>query len=148
MEIYVKGFVNPCCCGTADSPSCCMQCSYVCGKQFSARIMKEKAAERPDAPVGRKDVNVKHSELQMITHSLLFNRQWEWNPVSLRSTGWPSETKTWHQKSQVIAWLGTCGTYSCCVQKHRVAEGDWGLHYYDTFWLSEYLLNTISRTVV
>lgn len=122
-------------------------------KAFHGRIMKQKAAERPDAPIGRTDVNAKHGELQMIMHSLLFYRQWEWNPVSLRSTGWPSETKTWHQKSQVIAWLGTCGMYNCitvvvCRNTGRQRGMREDLHDNDTFKLSEYLLNTASRTVV
>lgn len=76
-------------------------------------------------PISRKDLHANRSELQMLIYSLLFYRQWEWNPVSLRSAGWSSEEKTWHQKSQVIAWLGACGT-SSCITVVVCKRGGWG----------------------
>lgn len=48
-------FVNPCCCRAAGLPSCCIQCSCVCGRHFSGTITKQKITERPNASVGRKD---------------------------------------------------------------------------------------------
>lgn len=46
-------------------------------KAFQWLNFCKRPAERPAAPFGRKDVNAKHTELQMINHSVLFNRQWE-----------------------------------------------------------------------
>lgn len=115
--------------------------------------MKQRVAERPAAPVVG-DVNAKHSELQVINHSVLFFLIGSGSEIQFLSEAQddPQKRKPDIRKAKLLlGWepvVRTDELLLLCGKTPGIREAEGGPRHNNSFPLPECLPNTISRTVL